>query len=73
MGYVIVGDTERCKGCLVIAFKGNWTREKAEDELQRLLVSTDEMDKRAIAGHTNLRVKSTEPEKEWWNDSVLVK
>lgn len=73
MGYAIVGDTEKYKGCLVIALKGNWTRDKAEARLQELLASTDEMDKRAIAGHTNIRVRATEPENEWWNESALVK
>lgn len=73
MGYVIVGDTEQYKECLVIALKGNWTKEQAEARLQKLLASTDKMDKKAIAGHTNLKVKSVEAKKEWWNDSVLVR
>ncbi len=73
MGYVIVGDAGKYKGCLVLALKGNWTREQAEQRLKELLASDDAMDKRVYEGHTNLRVASTDPKEEWWNDSVLVR
>lgn len=65
MGFIIVGDTEKYKGCLVQAFVGNsWTRDKVESQIEKL-------DKRVVGDCVNLRVEETSPEQEWWNDPVL--
>lgn len=65
MGFIIVGDTEKYKGCLVQAFVGDsWTRQQVEAHIQKL-------DKQVVGDCVNLRVEETKEEQEWWNDSVL--
>lgn len=66
MRYVIVGDTEQYKGCLVMSCGSS--KEKAEDTLQRLLSDPDEHDKIMIEGHSNLRVEEVEHKDCWWED-----
>ena len=64
--FVIVGDTEQYKGCLVMSCGSS--KEKAEETLQRLLSDPDERDKLMIEGHSNLRVEEVEQKNCWWED-----
>lgn len=69
MGYIIVGDTERYKDCLVTVIHGDKTF--AEEVLDRLVNHPTITDRRMIEGHTNLRLQETEEKDEWWNDPFL--
>ena len=63
--YIIVGDTEEYKGCLV--YVGFHSQESAEQVIQRILTNPTENDKRVTKGHSNLRVKEVNSEDCWWN------
>lgn len=67
--YVIVGDTERFKDCLVTVVKGDMQR--AEERLEQMLTAPTPNDKILIGNCKNLRIKESEPEKAWWNDPFL--
>lgn len=69
MGYIIVGDTKKFKDCLVYVINGN--KQFAEQVLDRMLHNPNKNDLEAMKGHTNLRIESTEPKDEWWNDPFL--
>ena len=66
MKYVIVGDTDQYKGCLLMTCGSS--KEKAEETLQRLLTDPDEYDKKMIEGHNNLRVEMVGNKDCWWED-----
>lgn len=64
--YIIAGDTEQYKGCLIMSCGSS--KERAEDTLQRLLSDPDENDKMMIEGYSNLRVEEVEQKDCWWED-----
>lgn len=64
--YIIVGDTETSKGCLVMTCGAS--KERAEEVLNKLLSDPEEQDKRMIEGHTNLRVEEVDSSDCWWED-----
>ena len=68
--HIIVGDTKRYKGCLVMVCKGN--RELAEKVLNRMLTNPTDNDKVLMKGHTNLRIEPVEEKDQWWNDPFLM-
>jgi hypothetical protein len=63
--YVIVGDTEKYKDCLVCV--AGRIYEKAEEILNRMLNNPTENDKRLMVGHKNLRIEFVEERYCWWN------
>lgn len=65
MEYIISGDTESFKNCLVLVCGSSKTN--AEEALKRLLNNPTDNDKRLIKDHKNLRIEEV-PDKEcWWN------
>lgn len=63
--YVIIGDTDRFKDCLIcIAGK---TPEIANKVLDRMLNNPTENDKRLMSGHTNFRIDFAEEKDCWWH------
>lgn len=64
--YIIAGDTEQYKGCLILSCGSD--KERAEQTLQRLLDDPDEHDKIMIEGYSNLRVEEAEKKDCWWED-----
>ena len=66
--YIIIGDTENYKDCLVCVCGTslNW----ANAELYRMLNNPTDNDKRLMQGHTNLRVKEVLAENCWWNGNL---
>lgn len=68
MGYIIIGDTEKYKDCLVVVCCG---KENAEKTLARMQTAPTNEDRRRMKGHTNFRIQETKPEEEWWNDPFL--
>ena len=66
--YVIVGDTENYKGCLVCTCGD---KEYANEVLNRMLTNPDENDKKLIKGHSNLRVQAIEEDDCWWSQGSL--
>ena len=63
--YIIVGDTERYKDCLVCLCGTSF--EQAKKILERVLNNPNQNDKRLIEGHTNLRIKEVDEIYCWWN------
>lgn len=63
--YVIKGDTERFKDCLV--FVCGSSEERANEILNRMLTNPNDNDKRLIKGHSNLRVTKVQKDFCWWN------
>lgn len=70
MPFIIVGDTDKYKGCLIYPVAGD--REKAEEILHQILTNPTENDIRVTEGCTNLRVEYEDENNCWWNDPVLV-
>jgi hypothetical protein len=66
MEYIIVGDTEKYKGCLV-CLCGN-DLEHAQDVLYRLTHEPTKHELDIIDGHINLRIEEEKQEDCWWND-----
>ena len=62
--YVIVGDTDQYKGCLVCVCGVD--KIHAYTVLDRMLVNPNENDKHITKGMTNLRVEEVEKEEAWW-------
>ena len=62
--YIIVGDTEKFGECLV--YICGMSEEHAKEVLNRMLTDPTEIDKSAMQGHTNLRIKEVEEESCWW-------
>ena len=69
MGYIIVGDTEKYKDCLIYTIAGD--RKFAEEVLERMKTNPSDLDKVVMEHHTNVRIAETKPEEEWWNDPFL--
>lgn len=69
MEYIIVGDTEKYKGCLVSTCGKE--REWAEEVLRRMLTNPTVNDEFLTRGHTNLRIEEVEDKACWWNDPFL--
>ena len=61
--FVIVGDTENYKECLICTCG---TKEHAEEVLKRITENPTETDRKQTKGHTNLRVKEVADEDCWW-------
>lgn len=67
--YIIVGDTEKFKDCLIYTCGVN--KSTAEKVLNRILTNPTKDDLHGIKGHTNIRIKEVESEKQWWNQGGL--
>lgn len=67
--YTIIGDTEKYGPCLIYVCGSN--RAHAENVLKRMLENPDENDRRAMEGHTNIRINEVEEKQAWWNDPFL--
>ena len=63
--YIIVGDTEKYKGCLVTLC--GTSLEHANKVLNRMVNNPSEHDKKISEGHTNLRIEEVEEKDCWWN------
>lgn len=68
--YIIVGDTEKYKECLVCVCGNSQT--KAQNTLSRMLNNPTENDKELIKGHTNLKVKTVPQDNCWWLNDYLI-
>lgn len=69
MGYIIVGDTERYKECLIKVCSGD--KVQAQKSLVKFLSGETEQDRKDLAKHTNIHLMHTDREDEWWADSFL--
>lgn len=65
MEYIIKGDTERYKDCLVLVCGAS--KPHAETVLSRLLNNPTDDDMRLIKDHKNLRIEEVEDKECWWN------
>ena len=63
--YIIVGDTEKYKECLIYVCG---TKECAEKVLDQVINNPTDNDLKIIKGHTNLRIKEVPIEECWWLD-----
>lgn len=61
--YIIVGDTEKYKDCLIYVCG---TKQNAENVLEQMLNNPTDNDLKVMKGHTNLRVKEVPTNKCWW-------
>lgn len=68
--YIIVGDTERYKDCLVYTCGKN--RANAEKVLDRLLHNPAKYESHIVETHTNFRIEEVVEKDQWWNDPFLV-
>lgn len=64
--YIIVGDTENYKDCLIVVCGAD--KELAETVLKRITENPTNNDKLLIRGYTNIRIEEITPEYCWWND-----
>ena len=64
--YIIVGDTENYKDCLIVVCGAD--KELAETVLKRMKENPTNTEKLLIRGHTNIRIEEITPEYCWWND-----
>ena len=62
--YVIVGDTQQYKGCLVCVAG---TFERANEILIRMISNPTDNDRRLMDRHTNFRIEFVEDKDCWWN------
>lgn len=69
MEYIIVGDTEKHKDCLV--YTCGCDRKCAEKALDKLLNNPDSTDLYFRRNHTNFRIEEVDSSKCWWNDPFL--
>lgn len=67
--YIIVGDTDSFKDCLITVVHGD--RQFAEKTLESMLYSPTKDDLILMQGHKNIRIKEVVEEDQWWNDKVL--
>jgi hypothetical protein len=65
MEYIIEGDTDKYKDCLV--FVCGSSKENAEKALHRILYNPTDNDKRLIEGYQNLRIAEVDDKDCWWN------
>lgn len=63
--YVIVGDTENYKGCIV--YVCGVSEDRANEVLYRMMNNPTENDKVISKGHRNLRIERVPKEDCWWN------
>ena len=63
--YIIVGDTEKYKDCLVCLC--GVSLDRAKEILDRMINNPTESDKVISKGHTNLRIKEVSEKSCWWN------
>ena len=63
--YIIIGDTEKYKDCLVCIC--GCKKEFANEVLERMISNPTDNEKRLIAGHSNLRIAEVPKERCWWN------
>lgn len=66
--YIIVGDTEKYRGCLVCTCGGK-SKEDADKQLERMRKNPTENDKRIMEGHSNLRVEEVAQKDCWWDEA----
>lgn len=64
--YVITGDTEKYKDCLIFVI--GESIEIAEQTLNRMLNNPTENDKKLIKGFTNIRIEKVDKKDCWWNE-----
>lgn len=69
MEYIIVGDTENYKECLVCL--AGWDKDNAEERLNQMLTNPTENDRALMKGHSNFKVVAVESKDCWWNDPFL--
>lgn len=69
MEYIIVGDTERYKECLVFTCGKN--KEHAESVLHKILTNPSKEEAFVIRNMKNLKVIVANGGDCWWNDPVL--
>ena len=65
MRYIIIGDTDKYKDCLVVTCGGE--REHAEKVLDRMVNNPTEQDKKTMEGYSNLRVEEVTQSYCWWD------
>lgn len=65
--YIIIGDTEKYKGCLVCVCG---TKQRAEECLARMLAKPTANDKRLMEGHSNLRIEGVPKKNCWWHGNL---
>lgn len=61
--YIVIGDTEKYKDCLVYVCG---TKEHAEKVLERMLNDPTETDLLHMQGHSNFRIEEVPKEDCWW-------
>ena len=66
--YIIIGDTEKYKGCLVCVCGPHL--EHAKFILDRILNNPTPGDIRMIQGHHNLRIKEAPESECWWRGNL---
>lgn len=69
--YVVIGDTENYKNCLV-ALLGACTKEEADNKLSQMICNPDDHDKQLMEGHHNFRVVEVPEKEQWWHDPVYM-
>lgn len=70
MEYIIVGDTEKYKSCLIYTCGKNI--EKAKEVLNRMLTNPTVNDLVVSEGHFNLRIETVDDKDCWWNDPGML-
>ena len=63
--YIIIGDTEKYKDCLV--YLCGTSLQHAQSVLHRMLNNPTEEDKNVMTRHKNLRIKEVVEKDCWWN------
>lgn len=66
--FVIIGDTERHKDCLVRVIGKE--EQKAYEVLNKMMRNPTELDKETMKDYTNLRISFVEEEHCWWNCDI---
>lgn len=62
--YIVVGDTEKHKDCLICLCSSN--KKHAEQVLERMKNNPTDNDLKLIDGAVNLRIKLVNPDDCWW-------
>lgn len=66
--FIIVGDTEKYKECLI--FTCGKKLDRAKEVLQECLDGADPHTKHACEGHTNLHIKRVKTANAWWHGNL---
>lgn len=69
--WIVVGDAEVCGKIEECLIRVCYSKESAEKEVERMLTNPTEQHKRELARHSNIRVKYTGSEPQWWDDPFL--